>query len=79
MSRYVVATKREAMGDGVSAKQRLQEFPEAEIKGGDNSDRVIIESSPQTVEEIQRRFGEKLLVEPEIFHYKNDQSLVKPF
>lgn len=71
MSRYIVATKREARGDGISAAQRLQGLSDIEIQSEGNSDRVIIESSPQTVEEIQRRFGEKLLVEPEILHFQN--------
>jgi hypothetical protein len=69
MSRYVVATKRESRRDGITAKERLLEFPDVEIKGGGNSDRLVIESSPQTIDKILRRFGEKLIIEPEIFHY----------
>ena len=43
-------------------------MPGVHIKGAGNHTRVVIEASSQAVSEIERRFGDKVIVEPEIRH-----------
>jgi hypothetical protein len=38
------------------------------VTGAGNPSRVVIEASPQVISEIERRFGDKVIVEPEIRH-----------
>lgn len=73
MGTYVVATRREARREGVTAETRLQGMPGVAIRGAADSDRVVIEASPQTAREIERRFGDKVIVEPEILHRRLDE------
>jgi hypothetical protein len=63
-----VATKREAKGDGVSVADRVSDIAGAEVKSSGNRDRVLVEMSPEAVDELERRFSDKLIVEPIIAH-----------
>jgi hypothetical protein len=66
---YVVATKREARSDGISAAERIRGAPGIEVKGAGNDDRLVIEASPESASELRRRFADKLIIEPEILHH----------
>lgn len=66
MATYVVATKREARSEGVTVEERIRSVPGVDVRGSRNADRVLIEASPQTASQILERFGDKLVVEPEI-------------
>jgi hypothetical protein len=68
LTTYVVATKREAKGDGISVADRVSDIVGAEVKSAANLDRVLVEMSPAAVHEVQRRFSDKLIVEPIIMH-----------
>lgn len=64
MATYVVATKREARGEGISAEERLRDVAGASVKRAGSADRVLVEMSAEVARDLQLRFGEKLLVEP---------------
>jgi hypothetical protein len=68
MATYVVAIRREARSDTMTAEERVRQVPGVLVKAAGNSSRVVIEASPQAVSEIERRFGDKIIVEPEIRH-----------
>jgi hypothetical protein len=38
------------------------------VKAAGDPSRVVIEASPQAISEIERRFGDKVIVEPKIRH-----------
>ncbi|KLK90881.1 hypothetical protein AA309_23475 [Microvirga vignae] len=68
MATYVVAIRQEAQSDTMTAEEWVRQVPGLQVKGSGNPSRVVIEASPQTVSEIERRFGDKLIVEAEIRH-----------
>ncbi len=68
MGTYVVAIRREAQSDTMTAEEWVCQVPGVQVKGAGNPSRVVIEASPQTVSEIKRRFGDRLIVETEIRH-----------
>jgi hypothetical protein len=65
---YVVAIRREARSDTMTAEEWVCQVPGVHVTGAGNPSRVVIEASPQAVSEIERRFGDTLIVEPEIRH-----------
>jgi dephospho-CoA kinase len=68
MATYVVAIRREARSCTVTAQEWVRQVPGVQVKGAGNPSRVVIEASSQAVSEIERRFGYKVIVEPEIRH-----------
>lgn len=67
-STYVVATRREAKSEGVSVADRVSDIAGAEVKSTGNADRALVEMSLEAVHEVQRRFSDKLIVEPIVTH-----------
>jgi hypothetical protein len=78
MATYVVAIRREARSDTRTAEECVRQVPGVHIKGAGNPSRVVIEASLQAVSEIERRFSDKVIVEPEIGHERLDISARKP-
>jgi dephospho-CoA kinase len=78
MATYVVALRREARSDTMTAEEWVRQVLGVQVKGAGNPSRVVIKASPQAVSEIERRFGDKILVEPEIRHDRLDVSARKP-
>jgi hypothetical protein len=68
LATYVVAIRREARLETVTAEERVRQVPGVHITGAGNPSRVVIEASSQAVSEIERLFGDKVIVEPEIRH-----------
>jgi hypothetical protein len=68
LATYVVAIRREARLETVTAEECVRQVPGVHVKGAGNPSRVVIEASLQGISEIERRFGNKLIVEPEIRH-----------
>ncbi|WP_134495893.1 hypothetical protein [Microvirga pakistanensis] len=68
MATYVVAVRREAQSDTVTAEEWVCQVPGVQVKGAGNPSRVVIEASLHAVSEIERRFGDKVVVEPEVRH-----------
>ncbi len=68
MATYVVAIRREARLDALTAEEQVRQVPGVHVRGAGNPSRVVIEASPQVISEIERRFGDKVIVEPEIRH-----------
>jgi hypothetical protein len=68
MVTYVVAIRREAQSNTVAAEEWVRQVPGVQVKGAGNPSRLVIEASPQAASEIERRFGDKLIVEAEIRH-----------
>jgi hypothetical protein len=52
----------------MTAEEWVCQVPGVHVTGAGNPSRVVIEASPQAVSEIERRFGDTLIVEPEIRH-----------
>jgi hypothetical protein len=78
MATYVVAIRREARSDTVGAEEWVRQVPGVQVKGAGNPSRVVIEATDQAVSEIKHRFGDKVIVEPEIRHERLDVSARKP-
>jgi hypothetical protein len=68
LATYVVAIRREARLEAVTAEERVRQVPGVHVKGAGNPSRIVIEATPQAISEIERRFGDKVIVEPEIRH-----------
>jgi hypothetical protein len=69
MSRYVVAVRREARGQA-SLADMMSEVAGVVINPT-SPDRALIDVSPQVAEEIERRFGDTVIIEPEVPHNTN--------
>jgi dephospho-CoA kinase len=78
MATYVVAIRREARADTMTAEAWVRQVPGVQVKGVGDPSRVVIEASSQAVTEIERRFGNKVIVEPEIRHKRLGASARKP-
>ena len=78
MATYVVAIRREARSDLMTAEEWVCQVPGVQVKGAGNPSRVVIEASPQAVSEIERRFGDKIFMEPEMRHERLYVSARKP-
>ena len=65
MSRYVVALRREARGLTVLAD--ILELAGVSLSSA-SPYRALIDISPQKADELKARFGDRLIVEPEIMH-----------
>jgi coproporphyrinogen III oxidase-like Fe-S oxidoreductase len=68
MATYVVVIRREARSDTVTAEEWVRQVPGVHVKGGGNPSCVVIEATDQVISEIERRFSDKVIVEPEIRH-----------
>lgn len=68
LATYVVAIRREARLEAVTAEERVRQVPGVHVKGAGNPSCVVIEATDQAISEIERRFGDKVIVEPEIRH-----------
>jgi hypothetical protein len=68
LATYVVAIRREARLEATTAEERVRQVPGVHVRGAGNPRCVVIDASPQAVSEIERRFGDKVIVEPEIRH-----------
>lgn len=68
MATYVVAIRREARLEAITAEEQVRQVPGVHVRGAGNPSCVVIDASPQAVSEIERRFGDKVIVEPEIRH-----------
>jgi hypothetical protein len=66
MTRYVVATRREAQTGQSTAEDYVREIPSVRIIGGINPHCITIEASEIAAAEIEHRFGGVLLIEPEL-------------
>jgi hypothetical protein len=66
MTRYVVATRREAQTGQSTAEDYVREIPGVWIIGGSNPHCITIEASESAAAEIAHRFGSVLCIEPEI-------------
>jgi hypothetical protein len=78
MATYVVAIRREARSDTMTAETWVRQVPGVQVMGAGNPRRVVIEASPQAASEIERRFSDKVIVEPEVRHERLDVSAGKP-
>lgn len=66
MTTFVVATRREAQASSQTAEEHVREVPGVRTVSGSNPRRITIEASEEAAAEIERRFGNLLLIEPEI-------------
>ncbi len=78
MATYVVAIRREARSDTMTAEEWVRQVPGVQVTGAGNPSRVVIEASPQAASEIERRFGDKVIVEPELRHERLGASASEP-
>jgi hypothetical protein len=68
LATYVIAIRRESRLEAMTAEECVRQVPGVHIKGAGDPSRVVIEATDQAISEIERRFGEKVIVEPEIRH-----------
>jgi hypothetical protein len=68
MATYIIAIRQEAQLEVATAEQRVCQVLGVYIKGDGNPSRVVIKATDQAISEIERRFGDKVIVEPEIRH-----------
>jgi hypothetical protein len=62
----------------MTADEWVRQVLGVDVKGAGNPSRVVIEASPQAISEIERRFGDKVIVEPEIRHERLEALAAKP-
>jgi hypothetical protein len=68
LATYVIAIRREVRSDATMAEEWVRQVPGVLVKAASNPSRIVIEASPQAIFEIECRFGDKVIVEPEIRH-----------
>jgi hypothetical protein len=68
LATYVVAIRREARSDTMTVEEWVRKVPGVVVKAAGDPSRVVIEASSQAISEIERRFGDKLIVEADIRH-----------
>jgi hypothetical protein len=73
LATYVVAIRREERLGTVTAEERVRQVSGVHVKGAGNPNCVIIEATDQAISEIERRFGDKVIVEPEIRHERFEE------
>lgn len=69
MATFIVATRRGFRRPNINAEKRAKQVRGVKILGASNPDRVVIEASQKTADEIAERFGDEVIVEEEILHY----------
>lgn len=69
MSIYVVAVKRE-FRDSVQSDwvNQIQQIEGVEVSGNGNSSRVLVNASPDSLPEIEKRVGSFCHIEPTVTH-----------
>ncbi len=70
MVQYVVSVKREARGR-TSLADIVRQVAGLSINPT-SPDRALIEVSPQTADELKRRYGHSVIVEPNVLHDRLD-------
>lgn len=68
MTTYVVATRRSTRSHRLTAEEQVRQVQGIRITGSGNPRRIVVEGSPQAADEIKRRFGDDLVVEPLVLH-----------
>ncbi len=69
MATYVIALRRGIQPRRLTPEQQVRQVVGVRVTGSSNPRRIVVESSPQAAEEIARRFGDDLIVEPEVLHH----------
>lgn len=76
MSRYVIAVRH--YPPTLSLMGAVREVPGIELKGAASPLRVLVEAAPSAAEELRRRFGEALIIEPEVRHKRLMEASFPP-
>jgi hypothetical protein len=61
LATYVVAIRREARLEAMTAEECVRQVPGVHVKGVGDPSRVVIEATAQVISEIERRFGAKVI------------------
>ena len=69
MATYVVALRHGILSNRETPEERVRQVEGILVTGSSNPKRIGVEGSPQAADEIARRFGSELIVEPVILHH----------
>ncbi len=53
----------------MTPEEQVRQVQGVRVTGSSNPRRIVVEGSPQAADEIVRRFGDDLVVEPLVMHY----------
>jgi len=53
----------------MTPEEQVRKVAGVRVTGSSNPRRIVVEGSPQAADEIVRRFGDNLVVEPLVMHY----------
>lgn len=69
MATYVIALRRDTRSHRLTAEEQVRQVQGVRVTGSSNPRRIVVEGSPQAADEIVRRFGDDLVVEPLVMHF----------
>jgi hypothetical protein len=69
LATYVIALRQGIQPRRGTPEEKVRQIAGVRVTGAGNPRRIVVESSPQAAAEIVRRFGDDLIVEPEVLHY----------
>lgn len=69
MAIYVIALRRGTRLHRETPEERVRQVQGVRVTGASNPKRIVVEGSPQAADEIVRRFGDDLIVEPLVMHH----------
>ena len=69
MATYVIALRRGIPSGRCTPEQQVRQVAGVQVTGASNPRRIVVEGSPQAAEEIALRFGDDLIIEPEVLHH----------
>jgi hypothetical protein len=69
LATYVVALRRGIQPHRMTPEEQVRKVAGVRVTGSSNPRRIVVEGSPQAADEIVRRFGDNLVVEPLVMHY----------
>ncbi len=69
MATYVIALRRGTRSHRMTPEEQVRQVQGVRVTGSSNPRRIVVEGSPQAADEIVRRFGDDLIVEPLVMHY----------
>lgn len=69
MATYVIALRCGTRLHRMTPEEQVRQVQGVRVTGSSNPRRIVVEGSPQAADEIVRRFGDDLVVEPLVTHY----------
>ena len=69
MPTYVIALRRGTRLHRETPEEQVRQVQGVRVTGASNPKRIVVEGTPEAAKEIVRRFGDDLIVEPQVMHH----------